>query len=159
MALKNLKHEHFAQAFMSGTTQVEAYKSAYPQVAYDTAKVNGCKLLTTREDVRKRCMEILSNTEGLTLANNLEKLKNLTIAEKTVAVNGILESVGDNPTRLESVKTVLKLYGLLTTNSNTSNVDNRSVVFHITSGDIDKLGGITERLEKLAQRSKISGRR
>lgn len=63
--LENLKHEKFARVYPEVMTASGAYKSAYPNVAPQTAETSGPELLRNPQ-VKNRIVEILEQKCGLT---------------------------------------------------------------------------------------------
>jgi hypothetical protein len=111
--LRNMRHELFARKLIEYKGErIPAYQDIYPGASYDTAKANACELLTTT-NIRQRCIEILNETTNGKLPSILKELSNQVLAEKGLATKRGIQYVRDNPSRLDAIKTTLKLYGTL----------------------------------------------
>ena len=129
---------------------------AYPTCLESSADKNSYKL-TGYKGVKDRITELLEHKTGSRLSVLLSDLIELKRANKTIIVDKVMQEVKDNPTRLEAVKTLFKLHGLLSPAQ--SQVDARTVQFNITPPDIKSLNTIIDKLERIEQRSdRISGK-
>ena len=158
-ALKNLKHEKFCRKIVAGESQRQAYHKLYNSKDITNSECNSTRLVQ-RDDIRTRCLEILDKTAGLKLSDGLMSLKDLSQAQKDIVIDKVIHSVKDNPTRLEATKTILKLHGLLTSNERgNTQVDARTVSFHLDGNHINQLDTIITRLSSMdnRQEDKIEG--
>lgn len=69
-ALKNPKHERFAQECAKGTDEAAAYRKVYPKAAKDSARSAGPRLFAI---VRPRVSELQAKVEGVNLLTMKER--------------------------------------------------------------------------------------
>ena len=157
--LKKIKHEHFAREYIEKQGNAkQAYLEVYPNSAEISAASNSSRLIK-RDNVRERIQELLENKSGSKIAVLVSDLIDLKRANKTVFIERIEKEIADNPTRLESIKVLLKLHGLLSSGNSELLQDNRSITFNLNVSDINRLQDIVKSLQQMRSRDdKISGK-
>lgn len=159
MELSN-KHKEFCDNYIKRHgNQTKAYLDTYPDSAENSARANSSRLITN-DNIKTHITALMEEKTGLQIGKVLDKLSRLSEAQKPVIVNKIVKSYPDHSIQLESLKVILKLYGLLTPQAQGSQVDARSITFNISdSKDLERLEGIIDRLEALEHsKTRISGK-
>ena len=144
-----MKHRKFAKNLVKTEgQQTKAYMMTYPKATKETAVRRASELLANKPEIKQEIARILDKA-GATTEKACKKLKKLMDAKKQVVVDKELHSVADNPTQLETAKTVLKLQGHLTTVGMQINTDNRQVNIGGEGIDHRQLGSLTQKLSSL----------
>lgn len=124
--LKNPKHELLANNIVKENyNHTQAYLKTYPNSAYDSARSSVAGLLA-KNNIKNRVEEI-AGKKGLTADYLIEKLYDETKATKPLIYDGKREEIEDHPTRMDAIKTGLKIYGI----GEKSEVDNSTSVFNL----------------------------
>jgi hypothetical protein len=143
--LKNLKHEHFAKNLIKYKgNQTRAYAKTYPD---SNSPASSASLLVRNGNVRQRVFEILQSNKATRLPELIKKLNGMTEAERAIVVGKQLASVADNPVRLDALKTIFKLYGMLGGEAIMSSQTN--VQFNIDTVSDVRLTDVITNLSKL----------
>ena len=122
------------------------YLSLHPEAANlkpQSLEILGRSMIRNTPGVEKRINELL-NEQGMGLTYTNKKLKRLVDAEKVIVVDKSTMKVQDNSTRMEAVKTLYKLHGVL--KDSDVKIDNRQITF---SGDTEKLQQVADEIRKL----------
>ncbi len=69
-----IEHKVFVESYIIDWNATRAYQVAYPNVGYDTAKVNGCKLLTNA-NIQEYIVEIQDDLEKQAGVSRLKVLR------------------------------------------------------------------------------------
>ena len=119
----------------------------YPKSGKANAERRSSELLAKYPEIKQEVALILDR-QGMSKERACKKLKRLWNAKKQVVVDKTLQAVPDNPTQLESVKTVLKLHGELKTGVNITE-DNRQINIGQEEIDHRQLKTLTHKLSQL----------
>jgi len=148
--LANIKHEQFCKTLVKENGhQAKSYKKIYPTVKDNTSRVNSSALMH-REDIRTRVYEILDSSKETSVEGLLEKMAVLTKANKEIVCDKDLVEVRDNPTRMESIKTLLKIRGVMNNSDAVSITNATQLNFNVL--DETKLSNIANNLVELNQK-------
>ncbi len=139
------KERVFVNEYLKTGNQTDAALKAYDLTSRESAGSRGSQIMA-RPNVQNRIQKVLER-RGLSEDYSVRKLKSLTNARKKLIHGKGLVSVPDNPTRMEAVKTVLKLQGYLDANNV---VDNRQVTLNVSNegGKMDEIIGRLQRLNE-----------
>ena len=125
-----------------------AAMSAYPNMKYESAAVEGSRLL--RNPKIQAGIQNALDGKGLSEGKLAEKLKKLTESQKPVVVNNKVQMFDDNPTQLSSVRTALQLRGHLKTGAVVINNQNQQVgPFIKTKEDLERMEAVVRRLDEI----------
>lgn len=149
--LNNRKREKFAQKMVENMEKgvlnpAQAYQEAYPNANIASAKDRSVRIL--KEDVGDRIRELMEE-KGLSLETTLDKVKDLSNAQRPLVVNKSVHFVPDNSTQVEMAKTVLKLHGYLENKKEAPQIDARQVNITVNNETKDDLQGILGALNEL----------
>ena len=158
--LSNLRQETFCREIIktslkTGANKKTAYINAYKDVKDSTAIVNSSKLLK-ETNVANRISYLLDQYKHTKLPSILESFKDDLSASDPIIHKG--EEVGrkrSHSTILDTKKTILKLHGLLSNDTNLQ-IDARQVHLGLSQGDTGELQGIIDNITKLNKSLGIS---
>ena len=114
------------------------------------SEVTGCTLESARANaygyianngIRERALEILNQQTGGTLPAILKELAGQTQANKTLVTKRGTIQAPDNPSRLDAIKTCLKMYQVLTDAPQVNQVS-----INITPADAEAMEAIADKL-------------
>ena len=110
--LENPKHEMFAQALIKHNgNQTRAYMEVYPKSKYDSAR-HSAAILLTNAYIRERIRQLLGE-HGLSVAELLKKLKDLTEATKIVRTSDVQYVQPIYGVQLEALRLAFYLHSLI----------------------------------------------
>lgn len=142
------KDKAFADEYLSTGDATASYQKVVPYAETSTAVVAGRKLLS-KPEVRDYILQNLQSTPATAPVRIVEKWGEMMEATKSIPLGKELVDVPDNPTQLEALKSVTKMYGVL---DGEILVDARSVNVTITPTEAKDLEGFALRLEALSRR-------
>ena len=154
--LSNFRQEAFARGIIkNGGNKKDSYLEVYKDTSNESAIANSTRLIKD-DNVANRISYLLDQYKHTKLPSILESFKDDLSASDPIIHKG--EEVGrkrSHSTILDTKKTILKLHGLLSNDTNLQ-IDARQVHLGLSQGDTGELQGIIDNITKLNKSLGIS---
>ena len=134
------KQRAFCNDVIAGLTPAEAARQNYSDTRIASYNMANPAIIARITHVLDR--------RGMHLERYLDKIDKLSEAKKSIVVDKEIASVEDNPTRIDAVKTVLKMHGALTEQEQ-NNTYNTQLNIQMTAADAEALTKVAEALSTL----------
>lgn len=145
----SMKHEAFAKSLIRNKGNItKAYQETYPDSNPNSAGVNGSILLKNHSEIKARVFQLFSAQNKID--RYVQNFDELSEANKKIyhPAEKRFFDVPDNATRLESLKAIFKILGLIDSGISQA-IDARSVTFNVDARSSEQLAVIAEDLKRL----------